>query len=51
MNSVSGMEIIDALDFTDYRTLVTSFLLLFIIVFLRYIILSGTYSLDFLDNF
>jgi sterol desaturase/sphingolipid hydroxylase (fatty acid hydroxylase superfamily) len=42
------MEIIDALDFTDYRTLLTSFLLLFIIVFLRYIILSGTYHWIFL---
>lgn len=42
------MEIIDALDLTDYRTLLTSFLLLFIIVFLRYIVLSGTYYWIFL---
>ncbi len=34
---------IDSLDFTDFKTLLTSFLLLFLIVFLRYIILSGTY--------
>ncbi len=37
------MQIIDALDFTDYRTYLTSFLLLFLIVFLRYILLSGAY--------
>ena len=34
---------IDTLDFTDLRTLATSFLLLFLIVFLRYILLSGAY--------
>ena len=34
---------IDSLDFTDLTTLVTSFLLIFLIVFLRYILLSGTY--------
>ncbi len=34
---------IDSLDFTDLTTLVTSFLLIFLIVFLRYILLSGAY--------
>lgn len=42
------MQIIDALDFSDYRTFLISFLLIFLIVFLRYVFLSGAYHWLFL---
>ncbi len=42
------MQIIEALDFTDIGTFITSFVLLFLIVFLRYIFISGAYHWVFL---
>ncbi len=45
------MQIIEALDFTDIGTFITSFVLLFLIVFLRYIFISGAYHWVFLVIF
>lgn len=45
------MHIIEALDFTDTGTFVTSFVLLFFIVFFRYIFISGAYHWVFLVVF
>ncbi len=45
------MQIESNLDFSDYRILLLTFLFLFIIIFLRYIVLSGAYHWIFLVVF
>lgn len=44
----SQMQMIQGFDFTDYKTFLISFVLIFLIVFLRYIFLSGAYYWIFL---
>lgn len=50
-NQNSKMKMIYDLDFTDPTTLLTSFLLLFLVVYFRYLFLSGAYHWIFLVIF